>query len=187
MPAADQVPDCSATAVPRARSEAHEASPRRTPLRSRRGLLHRLVLRAPRSPYVVLESGRPINAGRGARLRACVGWSLRRFGLGLAAIVIDLLSKLLGAFSPSGSVAIRKVPLEPVVGVARRAGVSQDLRSRDARAGSRLDPRVDAHHHHQRALQCGGTLSSIPVVGERGALGGIPSGGPRATSWGPRR
>ena len=105
MPAADQVPDCSATAVPRARSEAHEASPRRTPLRSRRGLLHRLVLRAPRSPYVVLESGRPINAGRGARLRACVGWSLRRFGLGLAAIVIDLLSKLLGAFPPSGSVA----------------------------------------------------------------------------------
>ena len=55
--------------------------------------------------YIVLESGRPINAGRGARLCACVGWSLRRFGLGLAAIVIDLLSKLLGAFPPSGSVA----------------------------------------------------------------------------------
>eukprot|EP00964_Phaeocystis_antarctica_P025220 scaffold14155_cov34-Phaeocystis_antarctica.AAC.1 len=49
MPAAGRVPGCSATAVPRARSEAHEASPQRTPLRSRRRLLRRLVLRASRS------------------------------------------------------------------------------------------------------------------------------------------
>ena len=59
----------------------------------------------------------------------CVDWSLRRFGLGL----------------------VVSVDLWPVVDVARRAGVSQVLRSRDARAGSRLDPRVDAHHHHARA------------------------------------